>query len=200
MLLVVVRHGESEADLLRVHEGRADFPLTERGLAQARAMAAWVASRYRPDRIFASTLTRARQTAEALAAEASCPIVFDDDLREHDNGLLAGLPFAEAARLYPRMPDLPPDRSVYGQESQCAFRQRADRVFGRILAAADGCEIVAVVSHGGMIDQMYHSLLGLPVADGRRFASGDTAVHVWRVENDARTVLLANSTVHADGL
>ena len=31
MLLLLIRHGESEADLLDVHEGRADFELTERG-------------------------------------------------------------------------------------------------------------------------------------------------------------------------
>ena len=45
MKLLLIRHGESEADLLDVHEGRADFPLTERGRRQARAMAAAVAKR-----------------------------------------------------------------------------------------------------------------------------------------------------------
>ena len=39
MILLVIRHGESEADLLDVHEGRADFELTERGHEQAIAMA-----------------------------------------------------------------------------------------------------------------------------------------------------------------
>lgn len=200
MLLLLIRHGESEADLLHVHEGRADFPLTARGRTQAAAMAAWVAERYRPERVFASTLRRARQTAEALAARAGCPIAFDDDLREHDNGLLAGLSFAEADRLYPRVPDLPPDASVYGQESLRAFRARAERALSRVLAGAGAEETVAVVSHGGMINQLYHALLGLPVADGVHFASGDTGVHVWRVEGNRRTILLANSTAHAEGL
>ncbi len=39
MKLLIIRHGESEADLLDVHEGRADYPLTERGHRQAQAMA-----------------------------------------------------------------------------------------------------------------------------------------------------------------
>ena len=43
MILLVIRHGESEADLLDVHEGRADFELTERGHEQAIAMAKYVA-------------------------------------------------------------------------------------------------------------------------------------------------------------
>ncbi len=34
MKLLLIRHGESETDLLDVHEGRADFALTERGHAK----------------------------------------------------------------------------------------------------------------------------------------------------------------------
>ena len=37
--ILLIRHGESEADLLKVHEGRADFSLTEQGKQQAAAMA-----------------------------------------------------------------------------------------------------------------------------------------------------------------
>ena len=39
MILLVIRHGESEADILDVHEGRADFELTQKGHRQAAAMA-----------------------------------------------------------------------------------------------------------------------------------------------------------------
>ena len=31
MQILLIRHGESEADILHVHEGRADFELTEKG-------------------------------------------------------------------------------------------------------------------------------------------------------------------------
>ena len=46
MILLIVRHGESEADLLDVHEGRADFELTGRGHLQAEAMASFVKNNY----------------------------------------------------------------------------------------------------------------------------------------------------------
>lgn len=39
MLILIIRHGQSEADLLHVHEGRADYELTEKGHRQAAAMA-----------------------------------------------------------------------------------------------------------------------------------------------------------------
>ena len=38
MDLLVIRHGQSEADILQVIEGRADFSLTELGMRQAALM------------------------------------------------------------------------------------------------------------------------------------------------------------------
>ena len=34
MQILLIRHGESEADILHVHEGRADFELTDKGRQQ----------------------------------------------------------------------------------------------------------------------------------------------------------------------
>ncbi|HSO59357.1 MAG TPA: phosphoglycerate mutase family protein [Paenisporosarcina sp.] len=48
MELLLIRHGESEADVLGVHEGRADFPLTELGEKQARRMATYIEQHYPP--------------------------------------------------------------------------------------------------------------------------------------------------------
>ena len=131
MKIIVIRHGESEADLLDVHEGRADFALTERGHKQAEAMADYVTAHFNISKIYASTLIRAKQTAQRLSEKSRIPIVFDSDLMEFNNGLLAGLPRAVVREKYPEVPDLPIDRSVYGQESQLEFRQRAENALFR---------------------------------------------------------------------
>lgn len=200
MYLLVIRHGESEADILHVHEGRADFPLTERGHRQAEAMAAYVAENHSVARIYHSTLTRARQTAEHLAAATGCALLPDENLMEFNNGLLAGLPYAEADEKYPEVPDLPLDQAMYGMESKLAFRDRAERALARILAETGEDETVAVVSHGGMIDQLYHAFLHLPVADGCRFATGDTGIHLWAARGGKRAVLMANAEGHTKGI
>ncbi|MGI6688566.1 MAG: phosphoglycerate mutase family protein [Christensenellales bacterium] len=72
MRILVIRHGQSQADILNVHEGRADFELTPKGLSQAKQMAVWVAKRYRyrVDTIITSPLKRALQTAECLASRS----------------------------------------------------------------------------------------------------------------------------------
>ena len=61
MKLLIIRHGESEADILNVHEGRADFNLTDKGHSQAQAMADYVSRNYSIDKIYASPLKRAFQ-------------------------------------------------------------------------------------------------------------------------------------------
>ena len=73
MRIIVIRHGESEGDILNVHEGRADFNLTEKGHIQAEAMAEYVSKTYKIDKIYVSTLKRAVQTAKHLSEKiADC--------------------------------------------------------------------------------------------------------------------------------
>lgn len=200
MRLLIVRHGESEADLLDVHEGRADFALTQRGHRQAQAMAEYVAANYHVDRIYASTLTRAMQTARHLSDATDVPVRPEPDLMEFNNGLLAGLSHKEAAEKYPRVPDLSPDQSVYGQESLVEFRDRAEKILAKILAETTDDGTVAVVTHGGTINQLYHAFLKLPVKDGTFFSTADTGIHEWIVEPTECRVARANYDEHAKGI
>ena len=51
MKLLIVRHGESEADILKVCEGWADFSLTERGNKQAMETSKWIVDHHNIDKI-----------------------------------------------------------------------------------------------------------------------------------------------------
>ena len=124
MRIIVIRHGESEGDILNVHEGRADFNLTEKGHIQAEAMAEYVSKTYKIDKIYVSTLKRAVQTAKHLSEKIDVPIILDNNLMEFNNGLIAGLSWAEADEKYPKVENLPIDQSVYGQERFRRTRMR----------------------------------------------------------------------------
>ncbi|PTT82881.1 histidine phosphatase family protein, partial [Pelomonas sp. HMWF004] len=64
--LVLVRHGETAWNRATRIQGHTDIPLSELGLAQAQRLAGALADE--PfSAIYASDLSRARQTAEALA-------------------------------------------------------------------------------------------------------------------------------------
>lgn len=196
MQLLIIRHGESEADILKVHEGRADFSLTEKGQEQAEKMSEWVSSHYHIDKLYCSPMARTRQTAACLKQKTGLEPQFDDDLMEFNNGLLKGLPFDVALKKYPPVSDLPIDQSVYGMESLKEFRNRADRVLFKILSENSSDSTVAIITHGGMIVQLYHSFLGLPIGFLPVFTTGDTGIHCWKINGNTRRIEFSNGGTH----
>lgn len=196
MRLLVIRHGESEADILNVHEGRADFELTDRGHRQAEAMSKYIKENYQVNKIYFSTLKRAAQTAKHLAAETSSPLYPEKMLMEFNNGLLAGLDRQTANEKYPRV-SVPVHSSLYEQESVLMFRYRADFMLSKILSENDSDSTVAVVTHGGMINQLYRAFFRLPVDAEVFFYTGDTGIHEWLSDGNARSVVRANFVPHS---
>lgn len=196
MKVLIIRHGESEADLLDVHEGRADYELTETGHKQAQAMAEYVHKNFKIDMIYASPLKRAAQTATHLSETTHVQVILDPNLMEFNNGLLAGLSRKEAAEKYPEIIGLPNDQAVYGQESKIEFRNRANQFLNKLLNEEDMDKTVAVISHGGMINQLYASLINTPIDSPIVFGTGDTGIHVWRWECNRTVILKSNLTNH----
>lgn len=191
MKILIIRHGESEADILHVHEGRADFDLTERGHAQAKAMSEYAAANYHIDKIYHSTLKRSVQTAEHLAAECGAPLIPDEHLMEFNNGIYAGLPYEEALLKYPPV-DVPPYKAVYEQETMLEFRHRAEYMLSKMISENEPDSTIAAVTHGGMIHQLYKAFLRLPVDMGYRFYSGDACIHEWLIDGGYRVIARAN--------
>jgi len=88
--LILVRHGESEANRDQVFAASGEVPLTDLGRQQAHELAQRIAKRFAPARIITSTFLRARQTAEILAAELKLPVEVFEGIHERDLGSLKG--------------------------------------------------------------------------------------------------------------
>ena len=65
--LIIVRHGQTEWNLKLIRQGHLDSPLTETGLAQARALGERLALETFTA-LYSSDLGRAVQTAQMIAA------------------------------------------------------------------------------------------------------------------------------------
>lgn len=200
MRLIIVRHGESEADLLNVHEGRADFSLTKKGHAQAEALAAYLQATYKIDRIYASPLKRAYETAMHIQKKTDIPVIQEELLMEFNNGLIAGLTREEADEKYPYIPNLPVHKSVYEQESQLEFRNRAETVLSKIKTECAEEETILLVSHGGMINQLYHAFFKQPIQDDFLYPTGDTGLHEWLFQKGKAYLMKANYREHLMGI
>lgn len=99
--MILVRHGQSIANLQQISSGQGDYPLTELGLRQAELLADELTRAESIDRIYASDLCRAVDTARPTAERLGLPIHTDRRLREIDTGDWEGVPFDARAERNP---------------------------------------------------------------------------------------------------
>jgi probable phosphoglycerate mutase len=189
--LIVIRHGETPWNRERRMQGTTDTPLSDVGRAQARALGQRLADRAFAA-LYSSDLTRARDTARAIAELAGRDIVTDPRLQERRFGIFEGLTAAEIMSRYPdehaRFVSRDPDYAVPGGESGSSFTQRCLGCLAEIADRHRGAEVV-VVTHGLVLDSLYRAAQGLdhgaprPVplinASLNLFAYGGGA---WRLE------------------
>ncbi|GAB6931003.1 histidine phosphatase family protein [Paenibacillus sp. JCM 10914] len=195
--IIVVRHGISEADIWNRCEGRADFSLTALGLEQAQQLADWMKHAYKLDAIFSSPLERAKQTATAISLATQTTIVYDEDLMELNNGVIAGMLREEALRKYP-IPVGGRKRydAIEAGETDIHFRARAETFIAKLLDQLDhesAINSVCIVSHGGMISMLFRSFMNLPYHTEVYVPTGDTGVHIWRYSPSGKKIIAATN-------
>lgn len=141
--ILFVRHGESDWNAERRIQGHTDRPLSGRGRAQARALAAELSDEPL-DAVYTSDLTRARETAEAIAEQRRLAVAVDPRLRERNFGSWEGLTDDEALARFPEAAEEP-----WGDgETVEAMTDRVLEALQAIAARHPGGRAL-VVSHGG---------------------------------------------------
>ncbi|ROT27070.1 histidine phosphatase family protein [Micromonospora sp. HM5-17] len=159
--LIVWRHGNTDWNAANRVQGQLDVPLNDLGREQAAAAAPLLAA-LRPDAIVASDLSRAVDTAAALAALTGLPVRTDPRLRERYYGQWQGLTMTEVARRFPteharwRAGDPDPGCAV---ESLDELGKRVGTALQEAADAVPGGTIV-VATHGGGARQGCGYLLG----------------------------------------
>jgi broad specificity phosphatase PhoE len=147
--IYMVRHGETPWNVEGRYQGHLDPPLTEKGLQQAQT----TASKLAPldfDVIYSSDLARARQTAQALAAETGLLVQFDSRFREIHQGEWQGVLIGDIRKGWPD--------EIYGWETDPwnhhppggeSLQQQQTRVFAAFddIVAQHPGKKVAVFTH-----------------------------------------------------
>lgn len=197
--LYLIRHGEAVANVTPILAGmQGDVGLTPRGVAQAERLRDRLArGELVADVLIASTLPRARQTAEIIQPALKLPIVFDDEVQELRIGEADGMSNQDAwAKFgvpdfdrYPLRPIAP------GGESWGEFTLRVARALTRIVAEHAGKTIV-VVCHGGVIDSSFVHFLQMPslIVPPTDFHTRNTSLTHWeQLERRGRSLWRLNS-------
>lgn len=147
-----LRHGETDWNAQGLSQGNVDIPLNPIGVAQAARAAEMLRDRGIRS-IASSPLSRARDTAEAVAGALGLPVRLDDGLREVAFGVQEGQPMAEWFDDWVDGLMVPE-----GAETFDALRARAVAAVNRALAMDAP---VLVVGHGALFRAL-RAEMGLP--------------------------------------
>ncbi|WP_165843886.1 histidine phosphatase family protein [Phenylobacterium kunshanense] len=186
MELILIRHGLPER-----RDDTSDPPLSDRGHDQARRVAAWLEAE--PiHAVYASTMLRARQTAEPFAARAGHQVTCHDGICEFDRESGAYIPM-ETLKREDRAAWL---RMATGEHSVDigTFQKAVVDTLDGIIDAHPG-QRVAVFCHGGVINVWSAHVLGMPA---RLFFEPDyTSIHRFMcARTGQRNVLALNERAH----
>jgi phosphoserine phosphatase len=167
-IVLLARHGQSDWNAARRWQGHADRPLTEKGRAQATALAERLAH-IELEAVYSSDLRRSADTARVVAEAQGLELVQLPELREVDVGSWSGLTRDEAEERFPE--GFARWREGFpGWDDGEDYDDMAQRVIGAVveiaLAHEDGRALV--VSHGGPIRAIHAAALGLDVHEYRR--------------------------------
>jgi len=182
--VIIVRHGQTQWNIRKIRQGHLDSELTEKGLAQAQALAQRLA-REKFSALYSSDLGRAVHTARVIAAVTGHEIITDPRLRERHLGVFQGLSGDEIKQKHPEEyhfhRTLGPEYVIPGGES---VRQQIARnvVFLDELALKHAGEKVVVVTHGGVVSGLFRHTLSIPLDAPRRFEFVNAGLNVFTYE------------------
>ena len=202
MVLIAVRHGETEWNLQRREMGQLDSRLTVRGIQQAEAIGRRL-SGIKFAELYSSDLGRAVQTAEIIAAMCQKQVLLDSGLRERHMGLFQGLTWEEMREQYPGERETYERTGFYDAipEGETA-QQRLDRSVQVLTAIAESHpdQTVVVVTHGGFLMGFLEFVLGIPFGSGKRFKKQNASFNAFEYVETKWCLETWNDLSHLNGL
>ncbi len=185
--ITAIRHGETAWNVDTRIQGQLDISLNDQGRWQA-AQAGRALAAETIDAIVSSDLSRAYETALAVAQPHGLVVAADSGLREREFGHFQGKTFTEIEALHPeqallwrkRVPDFAPE----GGESLLRFRERVAQCLRGLAAQYAGKHLV-IVSHGGVMDIIYREATGLDLQAPRSWQLGNASINrvLWNGEH-----------------
>ena len=160
--LILIRHGQSQANHQSIFAGNFDADLHENGLKQAQKTADYIAETYKVDTVYASDLKRAYKTGKAVADRLGLDVIPNQRLREIRAGQWEGVTFDELSAQYAE------DYSLWLSDignSGCTggetVKQLGDRIVSAVteIAKENDGKTVAIATHATPIRVM-QCLLG----------------------------------------
>ncbi|MFB9775657.1 histidine phosphatase family protein [Brevibacterium otitidis] len=186
--LYFVRHGETDFNREGRFQGHADIPLNALGREQAAAVAAELAG-HDIRMVVSSDLSRARETADAIAGRLGVEVQENPLLRELSVGEWESKTRDEIREIWPELlaawlggQDMRPP----GGESRSESANRVVQAIRALVAEiGDFDGAIAIVAHGAVLRGAAEELLGMGESSGSLGVLGNCAYGVLTPRRDS---------------
>ena len=185
--LIIVRHGESEANGSKRFAGHLDIPLSAKGFKQAELTAGYIKENYHVDAVYASDLQRAYHTALPIAEAFDLEVTKTEQLREVFAGHWQGQSFdvleTQYAQSYWTWRNDIGNGHPEGGESVAEVFQRVWDAVSEIVQKEDG-KTVVIATHATPIRALLCRVAGWELAKMKDIGwVSNSSVSIVRVED-----------------
>ena len=196
--IYIVRHGQTEWNLLGKTQGHGNSDLTPKGIEQAELLADSM-TKYPIDYIYSSDLGRAYQTAEIIVNKLNIEVEKTEALREMNFGTWEGRIIKdiieEDPELYKMWRNEPHLAKIPQGETLSQIKERTDAFIKEINEKYDGKHIV-LVTHSLCARIMLLSFLDSDVKNIYRINQANTALNIIELRDYGPVVMKMNDTTH----
>ena len=196
--IYIVRHGQTEWNLLGKTQGHGNSDLTPKGIEQAELLADSM-TKYPIDYIYSSDLGRAYQTAEIIGNKLSIEVEKTEALREMNFGTWEGRIIKdiieEDPELYKMWRNEPHLAKIPQGETLSQIKERTDAFIKEINEKYDGKHIV-LVTQSLCARIMLLSFLDSDVKNIYRINQANTALNIIELRDYGPVVMKMNDTTH----
>ncbi len=200
--IYLVRHGTTEWNQAEIFRGRANCQLNGTGQAEAQALAEYFRDTDLRG-IYSSPLSRAEETAQAIAQRHGLPVFLDAAFIDIDFGEWNGLPLEEVKRkyadLYRVWRERPQDATFPGGENLEQVRTRAWGGLQRVVQENPE-RTVLIVAHRVVTKILICAALGLELSHFWQIKQDTTAVNCFEYRLGFFIISLMNDTCHLKGI
>ncbi|MBU5427457.1 histidine phosphatase family protein [Tissierella pigra] len=200
MTIYFVRHGKEEEGF---RGGWSQIGLSNEGKRQAKLLAEYLyrnKERFNITRIISSDLNRAKETAFYIAKKFEMKVELDQEWREHNNGIMAGMSNEEAETSFPGLyfNTLGMDERYLEGESPREFLNRIEKTFYNLVDEVSAQnEDILVVTHGGVINIIYHLVKEIEWTNKNKvFKAQNTSIHKIEVDKGKIKMTLSKYIDH----
>lgn len=201
--IILVRHGHVEGIHPPRFRGREDLPLTERGKAEALAVARRISERWQPACVYTSPLSRCVLTGAAIASACKIQSQSIEELNDIDYGSWKMKTYAEMqateGELYASWFATPHLVRFPGGDSLQELAARAADAL-RIALERHSDQTVVMVTHDSVNRALLVQLADLPLSSYWRLVQDPCCINEIDIAANRIQVRGINDTSHLDGL